>query len=207
MTQKIFLIRHAEPVLPEKKIYLGQLDLPLSPRGIQQAEKLAKGLQNERLSQIFCSDLLRAEQTAQILALSQRLEISRCSELREINLGKWEGKSFDEIRTYYPEEYAHRGTNIVSYRPPGGESFADLKERVWPYINECLDRATGNIAIVSHRGVIQVILCSLANLPLDQLFTFPQNYACVNILEKEHSRLRVRITNYVYGEMQASENS
>jgi len=206
MKRKIFLIRHAEPELPVRKIYLGHLDLPLSPTGVQQTEKLAKGLRSEKLTGIFCSDLLRAEQTAQILAVSQNLEITRCPELREINLGKWEGKSLEEIRDNYPEEYARRGANIVTYCPPGGESFADLRERVWPFFNELIATTTGNIAIVSHKGVLRVILCSLANIPLDQLFTFQQNYSCVNILEQDQSGIKIMSVNCVYEETKTGEN-
>ena len=88
----IYLIRHAEPVqLSSKKIYLGQLDPPLSPKGCNQAAKLSGLMLNRKLDAIFCSDLTRAKQTAAIIAQYHDCKLVCLNEFREINLGEWDG--------------------------------------------------------------------------------------------------------------------
>jgi probable phosphoglycerate mutase len=101
-------------------------------------------------------------------------------ELREIDMGRWDGLGMDEVKRLFPGEFEKRGLDSVNYRPPGGESFADLRARVLPAYREIIGGNDGNIAIVSHAGVNRVILCDIMNLPLKNLFEIKQDYACIN---------------------------
>ena len=75
---------------------------------------------------VFCSDLARCLQTARKIAARCDLEPQTVLELREIDLGSWEGRSFDTIKTRFPQAFRQRGDQIADHRPPGGESFRDL---------------------------------------------------------------------------------
>ena len=79
--------------------------------------------------------------------------------LREISLGKWEGRSFSEVQQRFPVEFDARGQDIENWRPPGGESFADCRERVMGAVGNILRKTRGNILLVAHAGVNRLILC------------------------------------------------
>lgn len=190
------MIRHAEPVLEDsQKRYLGQSDPDLSIAGRHQAEQLACSLQSQNIRGIYSSDLKRAAQTALLIAQRCQLEPILLKELREINMGAWEGKSFQEIREQEPDEFAARGKDIANYRPPEGESFLDLQERVLPIFNGIIEKSDGNIAIVAHGGVNRVILCYLMNIPLNDIFSIRQNYGAINIIKKSNGKLSVLCIN------------
>ena len=195
-TQKrriIYLIRHAEPVNSSgKKIYLGQQNLPLSQKGLKQADLLSCQLRGRKLDAIFCSNLIRTKQTAEAIARNHSCNPVALKELREINLGRWDGLPVDEVKNNYPDLYAARGEDIVHFRPPGGESFADLRERVIPAFKHILASIAGNIAIVTHAGVNRVILCYLWQLELSQLFSIKQDYGQIYLIQQSAAGFRIR---------------
>lgn len=194
----ILLVRHAEPVLPnDERRYLGHSNPVLSPKGISQAGCLAEGLKNIPLEGIYSSDLIRAVQTSEIIAKKFKLEVQLNQGLREINMGEWDNLSFEEVRSRFPAEYEKRGLDIVNYHPPDGESFADLSGRVIPIFHEIIASSKGNIVIVSHAGAIRVILTQLMALPLDRIFSFKQQYACLNTILSGEKGYCVKEVNMV----------
>jgi alpha-ribazole phosphatase len=192
----IYLVRHGaiqSPVDPKR--FIGQLDLPLNEEGSLQAERLAEGLRDVPLSAVFCSDLKRCVETAQIIAKPRGIScIPRC-ELREIALGQWEGLTFDEVRRRCPEEFHARGLDIVHFRPPDGESFLDCTFRVIPAFYETLTSSRGNILIVGHAGVNRIILSQTLGRSLEHLFEIEQAYGCLNVIAHRHSALEVKLLN------------
>lgn len=194
----IYLVRHGEIQGPGKKSFIGQTDLPLSSRGIKQAHFLHRELSCVPIARIFCSDLKRSVNTAQTVAGKQNTAITPLKELREINLGEWEGKSFEEIRRFYPKEFKKRGEDIVNYRTAGGESFSDVRDRVMPLFDNICQKTKGNIIIVGHAGVNRVILCSLMGIPLNKMFVISQDYGCLNIIVQRKDDYKIRLLNKVY---------
>lgn len=182
MTERtVFLVRHAEPeVVGGKRCYLGYSNPCLTPEGIRQSEGLSCKLSDHCIQAVYSSDLARAEQTAEYIANKRGIIIKKVPEIREINMGKWDGMSFDMVRSLFPVEYDERGRDIANYRPPEGESFFDLSKRVIPAFMNILENSTGNIVIVSHAGVNRVIICYLSGLPLDKVLSIKQDYACIN---------------------------
>ena len=174
----IYLARHAKPLLPDdKKRYLGQSDPPLSPEGMDQAERLANTLARFSVSEIFSSDLTRAVQTASIVAAAFGLKVKTDEKLREINMGKWENLTFEEVQTRYPEDFEKRGNDIVYFRPSEGESYFDLQVRALDAFYAIVKNSIGNTVIVGHAGVNRAILCVLMSLPLQDIFSIQQDYA------------------------------
>jgi len=192
----IFLVRHAEPVgSDQQRRYLGQQNPDLSPFGIHQAEKLSQAFRNCPIQAVFTSDLLRAIHTALLIAKDHHYQPEKIRGLREINLGEWEGRTFQEVQTQYPEEYAQRGRDIANYRTPGGESFADLQKRVLPAFTKVVEKTKGDLVIVAHAGVNRVILCHLMQRPLQELFSIPQDSAAVNIIRENNGSYHVVAVN------------
>ncbi|MDA8137201.1 MAG: histidine phosphatase family protein [Desulfobacteraceae bacterium] len=195
-SRAIYLLRHAEPAAaPGGKRYIGWSDPPLSPAGIDQAEKWQPFFSAAELSAVFCSDLRRSRQTAELVAVNCPLQIHALPELREIHLGAWEGRTFEEVRREDPQGFEQRGQDPVGFRPPGGESFGDLGQRVVPIFQQILSDTSGNILIVGHAGVNRVLLCHVLGLPLAHLFRLEQNYAALNVITVEPIGFRLQALN------------
>jgi alpha-ribazole phosphatase len=176
--RKIFLARHAKPDSPDdEKRFLGQTDNALSAEGLMQAENLARELAKHQISAIYSSDLLRASQTASIIAAKFNLPVKTEKRLREIHMGDWENLTFAEVRSKYLNEYDKRGKDLARYRRPGGESFTDVRDRALAGFNEIVLSSTGNVVVVAHAGVNRVILCGLISVPIQDMFTIKINYA------------------------------
>ena len=130
---RIFLVRHGQPVQHSGKIFLGQSDIPLSARGRGEAETagdrlLALGARPKR---IYASDLLRAKETADIIA-GKLGDVPVITDIlfREMAMGTWDGELVEDIKAKFPEEFEKRGDDLRNYRTPGGENFYDLRSRV-----------------------------------------------------------------------------
>ncbi len=178
---KIYLLRHGEIDLQGEKRFIGQTDIPLNQNGTDQAYYWHHELADVGFSEIFCSDLKRTYKTASIIAVEEN--VRAMPQLREIKLGKWEGLSMLEIRTRFPDKWKKRGEDIATYRPEGGESFADLHARVVPVFEQIAQNLKGNALIVAHGGVNRIILCHVLGMPLGNLFRLNQDYGCLNIID------------------------
>ena len=141
----ICLLRHGEIDLNGKKRYVGQVDLPLTQKGESQARWWQQALADSPLSRIYCSDLMRSWQTAQIIAGFRPVRVQVMPQLREIDLGEWDGLCVDEVKNRFPEEWQRRGQDLVNYRPPGGESFADVHARVVPLFEQIVHDHRGGM--------------------------------------------------------------
>ncbi len=193
----IYLIRHgAVQTQGTGKRFIGQLDLPLSHKGVEQIQELENELWSAQLSAIFCSDLKRSLETAAILSgIRDHFAPAPRPELREISLGQWDGLTFEEVRTRYPNEFEERGRDMVHYRPPGGESFLDCTKRVIPAFFDILHATRGNILIAGHAGVNRIILCQVSGLSLDQLFDMDQDYGCLNVIHNSGGIFTLKTLN------------
>lgn len=192
----IYLCRHGKIQLADdRRRYVGQMDLPLSEEGLEQARCLQRRLAGAEISAVYCSDLSRSRQTAAIIAAGRNAAVLPREDLREISLGEWEGQTFDSIGRRYPGEFEARGEDIGCYRVPGGESFADCSWRVTAALHEILQSSAGHIAIAGHAGVNRLILCHILGMPLANLFRVDQDYGCLNIIRSSGSGYQVQLVN------------
>lgn len=178
----IYLMRHGQIRSQGEKRLVGQVDIPLSPNGLQQAQRWHQKLKSIEFERICCSDLERTRHTAKVVAQGRNQAVEALGKLREINLGDWDGISVRDLEARFPGEWAKRGANLSGYRPPNGESFADMEARVVPVFQEIEQSARSDVLIVAHAGVNRVILCHVLGMPLANLFRLGQNFACLNII-------------------------
>lgn len=192
----IYLLRHGEVDLGGKRRYVGQVDLPLSKRGTYQAQYWQQSLAASLPCEIYCSDLLRSRQTAQIIVGSREERMHILPHLREINLGTWDGLSAEEVESRFPEEYKKRGQDVADYRPPNGENFADVYARVVPLFEHIAHaHQEGNVCIIGHAGVNRVILCHILSIPLSNLFRLEQDYGSLSIIAQRKGQMRLIAMN------------
>ena len=152
---RLLLIRHAESTWNAEGRWQGQSDPPLSDRGRIQARVLARALAEEPIHHIVSSDLIRAHQTATILADSLALEIELEPRLRELDVGSWTGLDHAEIGRRYADDLARFRAGDDGVRPGGGESRSDLRARAREMLRELAERPTdAQVAVVTHAGLI-----------------------------------------------------
>jgi alpha-ribazole phosphatase len=192
----IYLLRHGAIQSPgEGRRYIGWQDHSLSDTGLHQAHAWADYFDGLEMDGIYCSDLIRCVEMARIIAARCALEPQAMPELREVHLGSWEGQRFDTVRTNFPQEFQYRGDHIADHRPPGGESFGELQRRVWPAFTRLATSPHQTILMVTHAGVIRVLLCRLLGMPLKNLFRIGLTYGSLSIVDVGSQGFRVRGVN------------
>jgi probable phosphoglycerate mutase len=157
--------------------------------------RVAHYLLDKEVSRLLCSPLSRCVDSAGIVGQALGLRPEAVPDLREIGLGSWEGLSVDEVRERFPGRYEARGRNMAGFRPPGGESFADVQRRAWAAFEAATAELDEPVAIVAHGGVNRVLLCRILGMPLQNLFRLEQDYACVNTLHCAHNEYRTCMVN------------
>jgi len=181
---RIYLIRHGQVAGHEEKRYNGHADVLLTPEGEAQFGLLQLRLKKKTLSAVYSSDLHRCLHGAKSIAASHDLEVQTNPQLRELNIGLWEGKSWRELQASYPQEWQARLDDIVNYRVPEGESLDDLAARVRPVIARIVaDHRDREVVVVAHGGVNRVILLDAIGAPLHCLFAIEQSFGCLNIID------------------------
>ena len=170
--QKLTLIRHGESVFNSQKKIQGKLDSSLTQTGISQTKLLSQHVKNENKNYdaIFSSPLKRAFETAHIISKHLELSLNVVENLKEINLGEWEGKFIEEIKKKESEAFENFISNPLKYFIPSGENPLDFQKRVVSSINNILNSDDENILIVSHAGTINVFLCHVLNLNLNYMW-------------------------------------
>jgi len=163
---RVTLLRHAEVDERYKNCYNGHIDIGLSKIGEAQAKEIAKKLDILRFDAVFCSDLRRAKET---LRHSLHAKDAISSErLREKSWGKHEGLSFDEIIAQGEVEYIDFLQWIGSL---DGECHKEYEKRVERFFFDFLPSLKKeNILVVTHAGVIRLLLCHINNITLEEAF-------------------------------------
>ena len=181
---RIHLLRHGEVQGAGVRRYNGHADVPLSERGITQYHGLKERFSGAKITACYTSDLCRCVVGAQILAPGLGVTPVLERDLRELNIGVWEGMTWEAIKERYPDEWQARLADIVNYRVPEGENLVDLQARLMPVINRIVARHQGEeVLVVAHGGANRVILLNAIGAPLSALFNIEQNYACMNIID------------------------
>jgi alpha-ribazole phosphatase len=158
---EILLIRHGETEYNSGKKFVGISDVGLNENGRLQAIKLGDALKNEAFDHIYSSDLKRCVETASYLKCANDRTFSK--ELREMNFGRWEGLTYDEIKEKYPDELEKWESDWINHIIREGESFSIMSRRVIGEFEKILKRHSSNnnggkIVIISHSGCIRTIL-------------------------------------------------
>ncbi len=191
-TQRLWLVRHGTTQWNSEQRFCGHSDLPLSLEGRRQAQWLARRLHSEQITTIYSSDLLRAQQTAEIIAAHcpQPVRIRVSTAWRELAFGDWEGLTYAQIAQQFA---SHLGffADPVHNSPPGGESFSDLVQRIQKAFvelactaaEECAQGKGGAAVLVSHGGPLRALLCSLLALPLERQWQLRLDHGSLSAID------------------------
>lgn len=197
--RNVYIVRHCQPIIKNGiHICIGKKDISLSKRGKEQAGQLADYFSNRHINHIYSSHLKRAKETAQLIA-GNNYEVVTKDNFSELDVGKWDGLTFHEIKQKYPEEYEERGKDLENYVVEGGESMALCRTRAMDELNKTIDESKGDILIVTHAGVIRTILSSILDISIKETFDYKIEYGSISLLninEKKLSLKKIGIIDY-----------
>ncbi len=180
---RIILLRHGK-VENAGGVFYSRQDVSLSDSGRKQSLALADRLKDVPFSMVFSSDLSRCLFLAEAIAEKRGLVVDARSELREVDFGRWSGLSWEAVEARYPGALSERMEKLESYRPPRGENLAEVALRVWRIVENVLKECKEEtVAIVGHGGVNRVLIAKATGLPLNNIFSLEQDFACVNVLD------------------------
>jgi alpha-ribazole phosphatase len=181
---RIYLVRHGQVAGFDQPRYNGQTDVALTDFGVEQYHQLKGRLADKHISAVYTSDLTRCTIGAEIIGGELGVTPSVHRELRELNIGVWEGLAWQEIQSQWPDGWKARLADLVNYRVPGGENLLDVEARVMPVINDIVKRHQGEeVLVVAHGGVNRIVLLNAIGAPLAGMFNIEQNYGCLNIID------------------------
>lgn len=179
---ELWMVRHGQTDWNLEGRYQGQADIPLNEQGIQQAYNLCKKLDGVKFSAIFCSDLKRARQTAEIVGAHLDISVRIDPRFREINQGEWEGQLVNDIKKRYLEK-AGSHSQAAGLRPPGGETVVEVAQRMVKGAQAICEQFDGQrVLLVSHGLAVATLICMAGGLSLDEAYRqIPENIQTVKI--------------------------
>lgn len=196
---RLFLVRHGEVVLQGQGTFLGFTDLGLSDRGEKQIQALAVYLKGTALDQAYCSDLIRAMDSARPICRGRSLSPVANPAFREMNMGDWDGKTWEEVKRKNPELAPHFFNDLKTFHFPGGENWFQFRGRVLKGMKTLLREGQGKeLLLVAHAGVNRIILAQALGLPFKKMFFMDQGYGCLNIIEYYREFSKVTLLNGIF---------
>ena len=194
---RLLLVRHGKTEWNEAGRYVGRSDIGLSASGLREAEALGQHLAGERIDAIYCSNLKRAVQTAQVIASGRDVELVICEELREMDFGELEGLTLEEIRQRRPEFDWWTGRD-ADMQFPQGESVRRVASRVGPFAGRLERHAEGEtVLIVAHGGTLRALICLLLGLDLEHWWQIALDSASLTVVDTYPERTVLSLLNDV----------
>ncbi|NLW22473.1 MAG: histidine phosphatase family protein [Tissierellia bacterium] len=194
--KRIFFVRHGESQWNVVNRMQGQNDIPLTEKGIKQANSIANRLVNENIDKIYSSDLKRAYETALIIGDRLNLDVTKMKEFREMNFGVWEGKTHDEIMAEYQEQFLYWKKEPENTRIDGAETLQELQERSMAALNEIISsNKEDSILVVSHGVTIKVMILGLLGMSLSNYKNLVIENVSLSIVELRDYNRVLKILN------------
>lgn len=172
---QLVLVRHGESEWNKENRFTGWIDIPLSPKGEEEAREAGEKLKGMHFDKAFTSVLQRATVTFQITAQTagfQHLIAEKDEALNERMYGELQGLNKDECREKFGAEQVHIWRRSFDIPPPRGESLKDTAERVMPYYFKRIEpmlKEGKNILIVAHGNSLRALIMYLEKLSGDQI--------------------------------------
>ena len=197
---RIIAVRHGETAWNVATRIQGQLDIGLNARGRWQAAQVAQALRGEPLQAAYASDLARAWDTAQAIAQASAVGLTAHTGLRERGFGEFEGLTHADIEARWPEHALRWRQRDPHWAAPGGESLAELRDRIRGTVDElALAHVGQQIVLVAHGGVLDALYrlatgqtiqaprsWQLGNATINRLLWTPEGLSLVGWSDARH---------------------
>ncbi|MCT1530319.1 histidine phosphatase family protein [Sphingobacterium daejeonense] len=180
----ICLLRHGETAYnADGNKYCGRTDIPLTEKGISQAERMNTLLQDFTFDQIFCSPLQRAKTTAEIASgTPEKVQVDE--RLIEVDFGQWEGKRSDDFIAEDPNSWYNWLSDPERFEAGRtGENAKQVIARLDSFYNELLDKYDGQtILVVGHNGVNRLFMAQQLGMPLKNYRKIVQENSALTLI-------------------------
>lgn len=197
---RIIALRHGETAWNVDMRIQGKLDIELNETGRWQARRAAQALASEEIDAVYSSDLLRAWDTACTVAGAAGQTAKPVPALRERGFGIFEGKTFTEIEATWPEQTLRWRQRDPLWKPEGGESLQELRQRIEMAVFSLAERHPGEqMVLVAHGGVLDVLYrlatrqdlqtprsWNLGNATINRLLWTPEGLSLVGWADTRH---------------------
>ncbi len=190
---KLILVRHGETD-DNKNRRSGNLETSLNEKGFEQAKKIGARLKNYSFDKVIVSPLKRTRQTAKEILKFHSIKPEYEERIVEVNRGIFQGLPSKEFW-----ERAKDSGNVITYKPPNGESIEELRIRTRNYFEDLIEKEKGKtILVVSHGGVITNALLHLLKKHLDEFKNYlPENTALTILQIKDDEKHEIQKLNCV----------
>jgi len=186
MALRLILIRHGDLGEGCRGRYIGRTDAPLSPEGRRQAKALAAPLAHLGEGRCLSSPLLRSRETAGLALAGAQCGID--ADLREINFGRWEGMTFDEIAAADRAAVDRWAALEEGFAFPGGEGIGAFRGRIAAAAGRIAGGGSGTVVAFTHGGVIRLLICHFLGLEARDYLLFDIGTASITELRVEDGR-------------------
>jgi broad specificity phosphatase PhoE len=194
---RLLLIRHAEVEESYHKVFGGQIDMDISPRGHEQSATLAKFLHHKKLDAIYASPMKRVQQTLAPFLKNGAPAQTILPALREVHFGDWTGLNWEQVCERFDLHATEWLDHIERGLAPNGESGPQFRARVEPCLREIIKKHPGEtVGIFCHGGVVRIILSILLELPLPKTNSFEVEYASVTQVALHPRLAEVELLNF-----------
>jgi alpha-ribazole phosphatase len=165
---EIYLIRHTTPLITEGQIY-GQTDVPLALSFPEEKKHVLRQLP-EMIAAVYSSPSSRCRMLAEAISADYIADEA----LYELNFGDWEGKTWDTVDRLDSDVWM---SDFIHLSPPNGETMLQMERRIFQFWDHLLGQPFENAALVTHAGVIRIILARYRSIALKDAFSIPVRMA------------------------------
>ncbi len=177
----LIVVRHGETEWNRDGLQQGQQNSDLTELGIQQAQAVADALEEYSFDAIYCSDLGRAVQTAEIIAEPHKLKLILDTRLRERHLGITQGLEYEQFKAKHPDVFRLSHSSDPDYVIPEGESIRQRTERAVACGNQIAQsHPGGRVLVVTHGGILDGLYRTTLGIPLTEPRRFSLYNAAIN---------------------------
>ena len=183
MARKLLFLRHGDIGEQYQDRYIGSTDVSMSPLGHQQVRAVRSLLRKEKTCNCISSPMRRCRETAAVVMETADMDFIVDPDLREIDFGRWEGMTFNEIQKAFPGEMDRWAELKADFAFPGGEKIADFRSRITSAARRLEAHAADTIVVCTHGGVIRFLICHFLGLRARQYILFKVQHASLTTIE------------------------
>lgn len=200
---RIYFIRHTQTEYNIRQAYYGALNAPINADGRRQAKALGALLSEAVWDEIWMSDLLRVEQTVQLVLEQSRQDSSAVlvktfEAFREMDFGQWEGLDYKTVQTCFHDDFERWSKDWKYAAPTGGETYAHFFERVFAQftaLTETIKNREGTLLIAAHNGTLRIMFALMLGLGMDGTWHFNFEQDAYSVVDFEYDNFTIRSIN------------
>lgn len=189
----IIFLRHGQAKNNIERILTGRTPgIPLTEKGIDQAEKAAKFLEHMNISAIYSSPIERARHTAEIVGKHNSIDVTVDDRLIELDMGKFTGVPYDEIFSSHGNVFMKFYNGELEIAHNGVETFSEVKKRVLGIVDHVIENHPDqNVVLVTHMDPIKAMLSTVVDLTPTNLFELIIANASLNIFREYRGKFSI----------------